>query len=230
MRNNLKLNKSTQKIVNFNMYSTEFGKQYESVCKTKGDHSNINCYLKNHCCCYAHKYCSNKKKAGASDNEKCVKDCTCNPRIKSPLHQDKIVATGGKYTAKELSPEKKFCELCCCLLKNCTCQKTYCDQSRPTILMEDLPLYDEKSHLLGYLKKGTLIDQPACLRSNDGEERRVNTEAKCLASCSYADGLRRQLGCGTSGMPRWTSRSSYEHATRVGKDVLGSSKKCTCNL
>lgn len=171
------------------------------------------------------------------------------PRYYEILHgTDTCYKTKHKDTCDNLSTHVSnvLCQLCCCLVNSCKCNKKTdkMGSSRPRTLCEDLPLYDEKSHLLGYIKRGSVIDVPFCALSRDTclELKSTTEDAKpqltsetdpgCMPSCHYASDLRRQ----NNGHPssRWTTTTAFNQAIKtvipetIQRKEKHSVKKCSC--
>lgn len=160
-----------------------------------------------------HCYCKKCHETKALTS-KCCKCCDCSK--------------AGETTRKVDKKKEKFCNVCCCVISKCKCEndKPMLGKFRPRMLTIDLPLYDERAHLLGYIKKGATIDEPACLKSTDillekGSDFCTDfyTDYKklyeyrtpcCLSSCMYAQEVISK--CGNSVPPRWTKRSAFNHA------------------
>uniref|UniRef100_A0A1B6FEJ7 Uncharacterized protein n=1 Tax=Cuerna arida TaxID=1464854 RepID=A0A1B6FEJ7_9HEMI len=225
-------------------------KNCEKICQNPSDHTNKNCHLKRFCCCYDSSACKFAEKEAPEPNvcEVCcclLKNCVCQKksqhresRHEKPQH--------NKRLEKEKTPEKRICELCCHLLKNCKCRSSSPGLNSgirgPRTLCEDLPLYDERSHLIGYIKRGAVIDDPSCARSRDPAQtsgslsetgfrpRLPTTERGCMASCRYAEGVRNDNRA--AHVACWTTKSAFEHATTGEPDTRHRKHKrnhCHCS-
>lgn len=220
---------------------TNDGRNVKKIQKATVDHTNKDCHLKKITCCYAHdrskKYSPPKCEKCCCVVQNCKKDVT-SPRLENYDQPHQKSGKTDKVPYKEKSPEKILCEVCCCLLKNCCCrEKSPSNLSRPRILCRDLPLYDEKAHLLGYIKKGAVIDHPSCAKSRDpmldnGVAQELREKANgtiCMSSCRYANGVQRQNR--TAGVPRWTTKSAFEYSARTDRPTSpnkSKTKKCPC--
>lgn len=160
-----------------------------------------------------HCYCK-KCRESKTLSLKCCKCCDCSQ---------------VKDTRKKVDNKKvRTCDICCCVISKCICKgiKPKLGKFRPRTLTVDLPLYDEHGHLLGYIKKGATIDEPACLKSADYllEKRsefctNLHTDNSllysyrtpcCLSSCMYAQEVISK--CGNTASPRWTTKTAFDHA------------------
>uniref|UniRef100_A0A1B6DNM5 Uncharacterized protein n=1 Tax=Clastoptera arizonana TaxID=38151 RepID=A0A1B6DNM5_9HEMI len=108
----------------------------------------------------------------------------------------------------------------------------------PRILTTDLQLFDENCHLIGYIKEGSIIEEPSCpfscdpiFEKNSYFKQSENTRHMytsccrecCLSSCKYANELK-SSNPSTGHVPRWTPKSSYQQAVKPKKIT----KKCYC--
>lgn len=148
---------------------------------------------------------------------------------------------------KKVLSNPQLCTECCCIIKK-TEPTCYCKHSKspersmnirnPRILTVDLPLFDERSHLLGYIKQGSIIEEPSCSVSQDLvlEKRSYPKysettrplyssccEGCCLSSCKYANSLKSSKPS-TSPSPRWTTKSGFQQSIKPKKTT----KKCNC--
>lgn len=215
------------------------------ICFESSNHANKDCHLKKCFCC--------KNKDINREMSPEYKVCEDYNQIKKPvLHKEKFSNQNDHDICNTKSSSKKksydisskyrsqdkhdICEICCCLVYNCKCkEKNFERNLRPRTLSEDLPLYDERSHLLGYIKRGSVIDMPFCAKSQDPilEEKSIvnvaypqlseGTNLGCMASCRYAEGIRKQYSDTT--MSRWTTQTAFEHATRTNKPTAPSYEK-----
>uniref|UniRef100_A0A1B6LII5 Uncharacterized protein n=1 Tax=Graphocephala atropunctata TaxID=36148 RepID=A0A1B6LII5_9HEMI len=226
-------------------------KNCEKICQNPSDHTNKNCHLKRFCCCYAHSSCKFTEKEASPEVKVCevccclLKNCVC---LKKSQHRESRHKKlhNNKYLEKEKSPEQRLCELCCHLLKNCKCGSSSPQLTSgirgPRTLCEDLPLYDERAHLIGYIKRGAVIDDPSCVRSRDLglesgsvsemalRQRQPTMDRSCMASCRYAEGVKSDNRA--ANVSCWTTRSAFDHATTGDRNIQHRKHKrnhCPCS-
>lgn len=242
--------------------TTKCTKQCGYICY--GDHTNKDCHLKQ-CCKFknskrptskdmssGHKICEVTCCLAKECKSRCkyfkCEDCDQMKRpglYKSCNVKDINSSYKGNchhYISSEFKDhnEQKIYEMCCCLVDNCKCKEDaqQIGSKIPRTLCEDLPLYDEKSHLLGYIKRGSIIDMPFCAKSQDptleeksitiGVDRKLpkGSYQGCMASCRYAEGVRKQNA--NPAMSRWTTKAAFDHAIGRDKPAQQKTKPCPC--